>query len=171
MLILLTVIHPPIVLENLLPTKGIFELIHATHKTVLWSSVIAPGKAVPVHTVTLDVPIMLVIILDFCRSSQGLVVHKPVELMREDIKFTDKLQQTIEGFLEEGEDEGISSIMLSDSVGQRLRLQVENNVGGGGQRNIVVFCPYWLVNTSQYTIRLMEDGGQVFPAGTVTAKR
>ena len=166
-----TVIHPPIVLENLLPMKGIFELIHATHKTVLWSSVIAPGKAVPVHTVTLDVPIMLVIILDFCRSTQGLVVHKPNELIREEIKFRDKLQQTIEGFLEEGEEGGISSIMLSDSVGQRLRLLVENNVGGGGQRNIVIFCPYWLLNTSQYTIRMREDGGQDFPAGTVTAQR
>ena len=151
--------------------KGIFELIHATHKTVLWSSVIAPGKAVPVHTVTLDVPIMLVIILDFCRSTQGLVVHKPAETVREEVRFADKLQQTIEGFLEEGEEGGLSSIMLSDSVGQRLRLMVENNVGGGGQRNIVIFCPYWLLNTSQYTIRLREDGGQVFPAGTVTSQR
>lgn len=159
-------------LENLLPMKGIFELIHATHKTVLWSSVIAPGKAVPVHTVTLDVPIMLVIILDFCRSTQGLVVHKPTEIAgKEEVRFTEKLQQTIEGFLEEGEEGGISSIMLSDSVGQRLRLLVENNVGGGGQRNIVIFCPYWLLNTSQYTIRMREDGEQAFPAGTVTSQR
>ena len=127
----------------------------------------------PVHTVTLDEPIMLVIILDFCRSSQGLLIHKPREATHEEsgVNFTKTVKKTIEGFLEEGEEGSTSSILVTDSVGQRLRLLVENNVGGGGQRHVVVFCPYWLVNTSQYTIRLKEDGGQVYPAGTVTAQR
>ncbi len=127
----------------------------------------------PVHTVTLDEPIMLVIILDFCRSSQGLLIHKPREAAHEEsgVTFTKSVKKTIEGFLEEGEEGSTSSILVTDSVGQRLRLLVENNVGGGGQRHVVVFCPYWLVNTSQYTIRMKEDGGQVYPAGTVTAQR
>jgi len=38
------VVHPPIILENLLPMGGLFEIVHATqHKRVLWSSWIDPG--------------------------------------------------------------------------------------------------------------------------------
>ena len=60
--------------------------------------------------------------------------------------------------------------MLTDAVGQRLRLEIENKVGGGGHRSLVVYCPYWIVNTSQYSIRLREDGALYLPAGTVTPK-
>ena len=63
-------IHPPIILENLLPMTATFELVHAVHKRVLWSSVIAPGKVKSIHTVNLDDPILLLINLDYCRSSE-----------------------------------------------------------------------------------------------------
>lgn len=39
------VIHPPIILENLLPMSAVFEIVNATqHNRVLWSSRIDPGK-------------------------------------------------------------------------------------------------------------------------------
>jgi hypothetical protein len=45
-------------------------------------------------------------------------------------------------------------------------LSVENTEGGGGQRNIVVYCPYWIVNTTQYMYHIREEGELDLPAGT-----
>lgn len=165
-------IHPPIILENLLPMPATFELVHAVHKRVLWSSFIAPGKVKSIHTVNLDDPILLLINLDFCRSSEGVLVHRPPRKVAEERGLAGTIQKTIEGFLEDS-DYSLTdtSIMLTDAVGQRLRLEVENKMGGGGHRSIVVYCPYWIVNTSQYAIRLREDGALYLPAGTVTPQR
>lgn len=165
-------IHPPIVLENLLPMTATFELVHAVHKRVLWSSVIAPGKVKSIHTVNLDNPILLLINLDFCRSSEGVLVHKPPRKVAEERGLAGTIQKTIEGFLEDSDYSPTdTSIVLTDAVGQRLRLEIENKMGGGGHRSIVVYCPYWIVNTSQYAIRLREDGAMYLPAGTVTPQR
>ncbi len=43
---------------------------------------------------------------------------------------------------------------------------MENNEGGGGQKNIVVYCPYWIVNSTQYVYRIREEGEMELPAGT-----
>jgi hypothetical protein len=166
------VIHPPIILENLLPVKATFELVHANKKTILWSSVIGPGKMKSVHTVTLDEPILLSINLDFCRSSEGVLIHKPSPVDSSDSnRLTAAIKNLAESILD---DSAVTPqdtfVTLTDSVGQRLCLQIENKLGNGKQRNVVVYCPYWIVNTSQYTIRLKEDGGQYLPAGTVTAR-
>lgn len=165
-------IHPPIIVENLLPMSATFELVHAIHKRVLWSAMIAPGKVKSIHTVNLDDPILLLINLDFCRSSEGVLVHKPPRKVAEERGLAGTIQKTIEGFLEDS-DYSLTdtSIMLTDAVGQRLRLEIENKMGGGGHRSIVVYCPYWIVNTSQYAIRLREDGALYLPAGTVTPQR
>ena len=63
---------------------------------------------------------------------------------------------------------GDDSVFLLDSMGQKLRLQVENTLGRGGQRSIVVYCPYWIVNTTQFKLRVKEDGSVFLPAGSVT---
>ena len=60
-------------------------------------------------------------------------------------------------------------MFLFDSVGQKLRIQMENTLGRGGQRSIVVYCPYWVVNTTQFKLRIREDGSPLLPAGSVTA--
>jgi hypothetical protein len=173
LLILLLVIHPPIILENLLPVPGTFELIAKDdpNKTVLWSAIIEPGKSKPVHTVAMDSPLLLLINLDFCRSSDGVLIHTPIN-DGHSRTLADAVYRTIEGLrglIEENETQ--SSILLTDTVGQRLRLHIQNDMGGGGQRNIVIFCPYWVINTSQYTLRLKEEGTQSLPAGTLTAQR
>ena len=87
-----------------------------------------------------------------------------------------RIQQALEGLLEseeagEGKDEGqYDNIFLVDLAGQRLRLQVVNSKGAGGQRTISVYCPYWILNTSQFTVRLREDGNPNLPAGTYSAQ-
>ena len=37
-----------------------------------------------------------------------------------------------------------------DGVGQRLTLSIENTRGGGGQRRVSLFCPFWIVNTTEH---------------------
>lgn len=156
-------------MENLLPVKGTFELVHANKKTILWSSVLGPGVMKSIHTVTLDEPILLSINLDFCRSSEGVLIHKPKAKEEVDSGIITTAIKNLAEILDDAvatpQD---SSITLTDSVGQRLCLQIENKLGSGRQRNVVVYCPYWVVNTSQYTIRLKEEGAQYLPAGTVT---
>jgi hypothetical protein len=39
----------------------VFELIHAIEKKILWSAYIEAGEAKPIHTVTLDAPLMLLL--------------------------------------------------------------------------------------------------------------
>lgn len=165
-----TAIHPPIVLENLLPNGGIFELIHAVHKKVLWSSWIPAGTASPIHTVSLEEPLILLINLRYCRTSEGVLIHQPTKNGEGSEGFAGKLQRTLEGFLEDVDSDD-TSVVLTDTVGQRLRLNVENTEGEGGQRHVVIFCPYWIVNTSQYSYRIREDVDRVLPAGTVTIQK
>lgn len=163
-------IHPPIVIENLLPSSGVFELVHATQKRILWSSCITPGMTKSVHTVTLDEPLLLLINLRYCRAPEGVLVHEPKrQKSNKRNGARNFLQGAIEGFLEEEEE--VSSVTLSDTAGQKLRLNVENIEGGGGQRHITVYCPYWIVNTSQFSFRIREEGDMELPAGTVTAQK
>ena len=171
---LFVAIHPPIILENLLPAGGKFTLMHAIHKTNLWSGWIGAGMVQSIHTVTLQEPLLLLINLKYCRSSEGILVHKPTANAAATLEAAGiammAIKNTIEGFLDD-DDSSDASVFLTDTVGQRLRLNIQNTLGGGGQRHISVYCPYWVVNTTQYAIRMREDGDVALPAGTVTAQR
>lgn len=156
----------------MLPVRGTFELVHATLKSVLWSAVIEPLSTASIHTVSLHDPILLLINLDFCRSSEGALIHKPATITGEDRGLAETVLEGFKGLLDDNHISGTQdSIVVTDSVGQRLRLQIENKQSGGGNRKIAVYCPYWVVNSSQYSLRLREDGAKYLPAGTVTAKR
>lgn len=74
-------IHAPIVVVNLLPEGGRFELMHAVRKTVLWYADLQPGQQVPVHSVGLDAPLLLLVNLGFCRTpvGEGALVHHGVD--------------------------------------------------------------------------------------------
>lgn len=56
-----------------------------------------------------------------------------------------------------------------DGQGQRLALNIENIRGGGGQRRISVFAPYWIVNTTEHPLRYKQEKSNSFVAGTVTS--
>jgi hypothetical protein len=70
-------IHAPLVIVNLLPEGGRFELMHAIRKTVVWYADLDPGQQVPVHSVGLDAPLLLLVNLGFCRTpvGEGALVH------------------------------------------------------------------------------------------------
>jgi hypothetical protein len=77
----------------------------------------------------------------------------------------------LEGVFSDERVGGDASVDLLDTVGQHLRLNVENTEGGGGQKHIVVYAPYWIVNTTQYSLRIKEDGTNALPAGTVSSDK
>ena len=70
-------IHAPLVIVNLLPEGGRFELMHAIKKTVVWYADLEPGQQVPIHSLGLDVPLLLLVNLGFCRTpiGEGALVH------------------------------------------------------------------------------------------------
>ena len=70
-------IHAPYVITNLLPETGRFELMHAIRRTVLWYGDLKPGQSMPVHSVGLDAPLLLLLNLGFCRTpvGEGALVH------------------------------------------------------------------------------------------------
>ena len=64
-------IHAPIIVVNLLPEGGRFELMHAINRTVLWFADLEPGQQIAVHSVGLDSPLLLLLNLGFCRTPVG----------------------------------------------------------------------------------------------------
>lgn len=70
-------IHPPMVIINLLPEGGRFELMHAVRKTVVWYADLQPGQQIHVHSIGLDAPLLLLVNLGFCRTpvGEGALVH------------------------------------------------------------------------------------------------
>ena len=45
--------------------------MHATRKKVVWSSDLMPGERVPVYTVDLNAPLLLLIHVGYCRTPVG----------------------------------------------------------------------------------------------------
>ena len=70
-------VHAPLVLVNLLPERGRFEVMHAVRRTVLWFADLDPGQQVPVHSVGLDAPLLLFVNLRFCCTpvGDGALIH------------------------------------------------------------------------------------------------
>lgn len=62
-----------------------------------------------------------------------------------------------------------SETIVVDGVGQRLRLHIENVRGGGGQRKVSLFCPIWIVNTTEHSLLYRQDKSTAFVAGSVVS--
>lgn len=56
-----------------------------------------------------------------------------------------------------------------DGIGQRLTLNIENVRGGGGQRRISVYAPFWIVNTTEHSLRYRQENSKNFVSGTVSS--
>lgn len=59
--------------------------------------------------------------------------------------------------------------IVVDSVGQRLTLKIDNVRGGGGQRRISLYCPLWIVNTTEHALLYKQEKGSSFVSGTVVS--
>ncbi|GKY92544.1 hypothetical protein MPSEU_000224700 [Mayamaea pseudoterrestris] len=62
----------------------------------------------------------------------------------------------------------VAETIVVDSLGQRLTLNIDNVRGGGGQRHISIFSPFWIVNTTEHSLRYRQDKSKSFVSGTVT---
>lgn len=57
--------------------------------------------------------------------------------------------------------------VVVDGVGQRLTLNIENIRGGGGQRRVSLYSPFWIVNTTEHALRYKHDRSKTYVCGTV----
>lgn len=146
-------IHPPLRITNNLAEEGHFELVHASSEHSLWNLLIPPGTSIPVHTVDLDTPLALrVSIPGFCHSVDGPAVIHP----RDDDQTASTDVNT--------------HATVVDDVGQKLHICVSSRIGGGGQRHVIVYVPFWMINLTQYSIRYAQEGArEQLPAGTLPA--
>ena len=64
----------------------------------------------------------------------------------------------------------VDETALVDGVGQRLTLGIENLRGGGGQRRISVFCPFWVINTTEHALIYRQERSKNYVSGTVVNK-
>lgn len=218
------VIHPPIVMENLLPEPARFELMIASRRHVVWWYDLQPGESIPVHNVGLDSSLLLLINVGYCRTPNGggALVHRGTmkyaennltgwgDVPRAAVRGVDKVFSAITNISASQraiksshyaskyitnfqEDESINihrnhqkeieeedtpefsydledvatQTSVVDSLGQRLVLNIDNKLGGGGQRNISVSCPYWIVNTTEYALRYKQERSNSFVSGTI----
>ncbi len=56
---------------------------------------------------------------------------------------------------------------MVDGIGQRLTLNLENIRGGGGERRVSLFCRFWIVNTTEHSLRYKQEKAKTFVSGTV----
>ena len=64
-------------------------------------------------------------------------------------------------------DEVATETTVVDGIGQRLTLYLENIRGGGGERRVSLYCPFWIVNTTEHSLRYKQDKAKSFVSGTV----
>eukprot|EP00985_Skeletonema_marinoi_P012126 scaffold5803_cov164-Skeletonema_marinoi.AAC.2 len=234
------IIHPPIVIENMLPERGRFELMNATNKTVLWWGNLEPGERFPIHTVGLDAPLMLLVNLGFCRTpvGEGALIHdgegdgfwlktgwRTVGSAISDTQ--DKVKKTLSTITKSKDNRGAERVTklrqqnqqretnkrlhatrasvtnalgddvenerpmnpnmahiarlkdtfslediatettVVDSVGQRLTLLLDNVLGNGGQRHVTIYSPFWIVNTTEHSLRYKQEKALSYVSGTV----
>ena len=252
------IVHAPIVIENLLPERGRFELMDALSKQVLWFGSLEAGERVPgmtlyifihsladvsipfyhvplllvkVHSVGLDAPLLLLVNLGFCRTNvgEGALIHHgggdglfkaggntigtAMKTSKDKVKKTistiteskdnrgakrmgmmqtgnmknndatthrktqfgfnteNDLIESRGGVLRRGDGFGVEDIAaelsVTDGLGQRLTLLIDNVLGSGGQRRVSLYCPFWIVNTTEHSLRYKQEKALSFVAGTV----
>jgi len=56
--------------------------------------------------------------------------------------------------------------LVVDDQGQSLSLSLNNVVGGGGQRRVSVYSPFWIVNLTEHALKYKHDSNSSFVSGT-----
>ncbi len=162
------ILYPPFIVENLLPHRAEFELIDQSHN-LLWVSWLEPGESVGVHTIGMNETLLLLVNLEYARSNKGVVVHSGK--LGNGWSGTKAGDGDVDVYTSDdtnGPANSVSNIVLTDTVGQKLQLNIKKSIGGKGYRQVSIYSSYWLVNTSNHSLRFKQDGVRGFPAGTVS---
>ncbi len=169
------ILYPPFVVENLLPQRAEFELIDQS-QNLLWGSWLEPGESVGVHTIGMNEMLLLLVNLEYARSNKGVIVRSSGLGEGWMANGGTKAGEVNHGVFSEDytgssynkTTDIVTNIVLTDTVGQKLQLNIENSIGGRGHQRISVYCQFWLVNTSSHALRFRQVGIRGFPAGTVS---
>ncbi len=167
------ILYPPFVVENLLPHRAEFELIDQS-QNLLWGSWLEPGESVGVHTIGMNEMLLLLVNLEYARSNKGVVVRTSELGEGWTVNGGTKAGEVSHGVSEDytgsynKTTDVVTNIVLTDTVGQKLQLNIENSIGGRGHQHVSVYCQFWLVNTSSHALRFRQVGVRGFPAGTVS---
>jgi hypothetical protein len=61
----------------------------------------------------------------------------------------------------------VDETTVVDSLGQRLIIKIQNILGKGGERKITIFCPFWILNTTEHSLRYRQEKASAYVSGTV----
>ena len=111
-----------------------------------------------------------------------MLVHQGLDIMRqikeEDVHKSGRTNSIDEEIMYElkDTDQGNYSfasvartISVVDSENQRLELNIDNQRGSGGQRHIVVSCPYWIVNTTEHPLTYKQEKSSQMVSGSISS--
>lgn len=100
----------------------------------------------------------------FCTSLTNLALHATEN---------EAIEESARGGMWRGDGFGAEDVAsetnVVDSLGQRLTLLIDNVIGGGGQRRVSLYCPYWIVNTTEHSLKYRQENFQSFVSGTVSS--
>ena len=71
-----------------------------------------------------------------------------------------------ESFMHSGKSSVEEEINLVDRMGQKLVVHIQNKLSAGGQRHLTIYCPYWVLNLTQYRLWFRQEGRNALPAGS-----
>ena len=65
----------------------------------------------------------------------------------------------------------VEETVVVDGVGQRLTLGIENIRGGGGQRRVSIYCPFWIINTTEHALMYRQYSSKHYVSGSVSSNK
>ena len=122
---------------------GEFDLFDPISKLVVWSGFLLPGEAKAIHTVDQNKLMNLAINLYNCGTQFGVPVHCPVS---NNNAFESLLSFVKDMSLSTLQTNTKTTTTLVDEFNQQIKVDIENNVGKGGERHIVISLPFWVFN-------------------------
>ncbi|OQR99498.1 vacuolar protein sorting-associated protein 13 family protein [Achlya hypogyna] len=158
------VLHAPLTLENALCVNMMCCVYrHVVHqgkctKDIVWEGTIKVGGTAHVYASALQDVLYCSILLPLlqCESVRPVTLHVPAPT-------TSKDHRSVDAILELTEKKGRTTT-------RPLKLQIENVVGDGGQRAIVFYAPYWLINYTPYGLQYKQETRHYQVAGSSGAE-
>ncbi|ETV75481.1 hypothetical protein, variant 1 [Aphanomyces astaci] len=146
-------LHPPLTLQNLLCVNivcCVFRHLSGV-RDVVWEGTIKAGGLASIYASNLADNLYCSVLLPAlqCETVKPALLHVPSgSKIKVDsvIAFADKTNNT-----------------------QPLKLKVENSVGCGGQRGVVLYAAYWLVNLTPFALQYKQDTRHFEVAGSAAA--
>ncbi|EQC39074.1 hypothetical protein SDRG_03282 [Saprolegnia diclina VS20] len=158
------VLHAPLTLENALCVNivcCVYRLVvhhgKAT-KDIVWEGSIKVGGVAYIYSSTMQDVLYGSVLLPGlqCESTKPVTLHVPPPTSLKDHRKVDVVLELND--------------KRSRNTTRSLKLKIEHLVGGGGQRAIVLYAPYWLVNYTPYALQYKQETRHYQVAGSAGAE-